>query len=369
MINKNNCVSLQGKIKAKKMIDYSNIRIEQVVVHQVGNKMREEEMIVSQELLEMEESLEMLLQQYFLKSFGEHNEIYHFVHPVEEVYNELRGISENFFEDTSLFYEASTQILTHLYDQSNHPHIKAGELFVVHFEDILIEDEIVRGLGVFKAESKDAFLRILASSQQVMLSNDHGINVKKLDKGCIVFNTDKEDGYRVVSVDNNRYDAEYWKQNFLSIDYIQDHNYETKNYVEMCKSFANDVIREKESKKEQIDFLNQSVQYFDSNDSIDTAEFSNEIFGTNDDLRQDFMNYKEAYSAENDVIIPDEFAISKLALEKQKRKIKNFIKLDTNIQIKLDFKNPNASRAYIEKGFDNDRGMNYYKVFYNNELD
>ena len=61
------------------------------------------------------------------------------------------------------------------------------------------------------------------------------------------------------------------------------------------------------------------------------------------------------------------FEISEPALKSAKRKIKNTIKLDTNIQIKLDFNNPETSAFFIEKGFDDVRGMYFYKVFFNEE--
>ena len=67
--------------------------------------------------------------------------------------------------------------------------------------------------------------------------------------------------------------------------------------------------------------------------------------------------------------LSDNFLISKSALQKQKRAIKNYINLDTNIQIKLDFKNPESSKHFMEKGYDDQREMSYYKVFFNEELD
>ena len=47
--------------------------------------------------------------------------------------------------------------------------------------------------------------------------------------------------------------------------------------------------------------------------------------------------------------------------------IKTEIKLDTNIQIKLDVDAPDASAEYLERGYDADKKMHYYKVFFNAE--
>ena len=59
--------------------------------------------------------------------------------------------------------------------------------------------------------------------------------------------------------------------------------------------------------------------------------------------------------------------ISQNSVKSKKRSIKSLIKLDTNIQIKLDSNDPETNQQFIEKGFDEIRGMKYYKVFYNSE--
>ena len=54
-------------------------------------------------------------------------------------------------------------------------------------------------------------------------------------------------------------------------------------------------------------------------------------------------------------------------LKKEKSKFKTEIKLDTNIQIKIDVDAPDAASEYIERGFDEDKKMKFYKVYYNAE--
>jgi hypothetical protein len=34
----------------------------------------------------------------------------------------------------------------------------------------------------------------------------HGVSLNKLDKGCLIFNYKKEEGYKILTVDSNRYD-------------------------------------------------------------------------------------------------------------------------------------------------------------------
>lgn len=349
------------------MIDFTDAKIEQIIIHKVGNKHREESNIVSAELTYVYDDLKKLLLKYFGKSFLNQTETYHFVHDIELKYNVLKGISTDIFSDTGSFLINSVNILNHLFEQSNHPHIKSGDLFICLFSDLTYQNDYVQALGIFKSESKDAFIKLKAENNKILIDKEAGISIKKLDKGCIIINTENEDGYRVFSVDNNRYDTEYWKNNFLNIDLIHDDNFSTQSYLDLCKTFASEVVAENAGKKEQVDFLNETVKYFEKNEVIDTEDFTNSLF-ENEQTKESFNEFKKQYEKANNFEFSDNFERSEIVYKKQKRKFKNFIKLDTNIQIKLDFNNPESTEKFIEKGYDEEKEMYFYKVFFNTEV-
>ncbi len=350
------------------MLKPKDIAIAKIVAHRVGNKNQGGRNFTSDTLLLLDEALEETLKNYFLKPFKQTAETYRFVHSVDMSYHSLNGIAKGIFEDDNTFLSGSVDVLNHLYEQSTHPQIKSGDLFVVLFDEIILEEEMVQALGIFKSERKDEFLTVSETENRVIVNSGEGISLKKLDKGCVILNYEAEDGYRIFSLDNNNYDTSYWKDQFLGIDFVQDQNYDTRSYIDMCKSFAEDVIREKSGRKDQIEFLSESVQYFDMNEKIVDSNFQEVLFETDDNLKQEFKDYKTKYEEDYGIEIPNEIPISKPVLRQQKRAIKNFIKLDTGIQVKLDFKDPESSRQYVEKGFDPDKGMHFYKVYYNEEV-
>jgi hypothetical protein len=231
------------------VINYSESYINKLIVHRLGNKSHNEGITVSDELVFPDEALREILMDYFLKPFTKVTETYEFVHNVDIGYNVVNDLAKYIFNNENVFQERSVDILRHLYDQSNHPHIKTGDLFVVLFNDILLNDELVNAIGIFKSEDKHPFLDVIKQEDSLDLVRQMGISIKKLDKGCLILNTGSEEGARVLSVDNNSYDAEYWISYFLNIDYIRDSNFETRSYMEMCRSFSEEVIKEKESKK------------------------------------------------------------------------------------------------------------------------
>lgn len=52
---------------------------------------------------------------------------------------------------------------------------------------------------------------------------------------------------------------------------------------------------------------------------------------------------------------------------KKEKKIKNVIKLDTKLELKILLDKENGTKN-IEKGFDTERGMSYYKIYFNEEI-
>lgn len=349
------------------MLDFSTVDIKELVIHRVGNKHNEEDFFISQSPFHLTDGLSLMILDYFVKPFMNLQESNQFTHEIDLSYNELNGICTDIFEDPNSLYINSVKILKHLHEQSQHPHIKTGDLFVAYFDDILYQDKMVSAVGIFKSENKTSFLQIGQEDSNLELLEQKGIDIKKLDKGCFVFNIHEENGYRVFSVDSNNYDTEYWINEFLGIRPTEDEVFHTKEYVNLCKGFANEVIQSTENKTEEINFLNKSVKYLERNENIDIEEFKDEIL-VDEEKKQEFDQYKSMYESQHSVAIPDAFPISLPVVEKQKKKIKNEIKLDTNIQIKIAVNNPDSTHKFIEQGYDHEKEMNFYKVYYNNEV-
>ena len=67
----------------------------------------------------------------------------------------------------------------HLYNQSEHPKIQSGELYIAYFADCQLDDEITDAIGIFKSENKDIYLKPSDQNGDLEISYEHGINIKK----------------------------------------------------------------------------------------------------------------------------------------------------------------------------------------------
>lgn len=348
------------------MIDVSAATLNQLAIHRVGNISNEENCFVSQDLAIIDQPISELLLGYFLKSFQQATELYQFVHPVDVKMNLLYHTAMEITDQPATMLEQSKHILDHLYEQSRHPHIKSGDLFVATFDNILVMDELVSAVGIFKSESKDSFITLTETNGHLVIDRHMGIGTRRIDKGCLILDTERAEGLRVLSIDHNNYDADYWMRQFLGIEYVKDDNFDTKAYIDFCKSFSEDVVKEKLDKKGQIDFLNQSVRYLEASETVDLEDFKETIFG-DEELKEDFDHYRRNFEAEKNVELSDQFNVSATVLKKQKKKLKSLIQLDTGIKIRLDFQNTESVERFIHKGYDAEKGMHYYKVYFNTE--
>jgi hypothetical protein len=333
----------------------------------VGNKSRNEAVFLSENPYGLNDEIVPLLKEYFFKSFREKEENYYqFAHEVDLEYNEMFNLATEIFTNPSSVHEVSKKITKHLFEQSNHPHIKNGEVYVTYLTNISIDNNVVDAVGVFKSELRTDFLQFEENESDLKMILQEGINLNKLDKGCIIFNYKKEEGYKILTVDSNRYDARYWLEHFLSVDAFQDENFMTKKYLKFCQEFAKEVVFPAEDKKQEVMFMNRAVNHFAKNDEFEETAFLNDVM-ENPDLIPEFKSYKadrgEKYSIEDVTSFP----IANAAVTDARRSIKNVINLDTNIQIKLDFINPESAEKYVEKGWDEEKQMYYYLVYFNKE--
>ncbi|MFS4456239.1 nucleoid-associated protein [Maribacter sp. 2304DJ31-5] len=349
------------------MLNLYGTQIESISIHRVGNKNRNEGIFLSSEPFALNDETTGLLKEYFFKPFREKEENYFkLANEVDVEFNELHKISSEIFLDPSTTHHNSKKIATHLFDQSNHPHIKSGEVYIAYLSNILLDNHKVDAIGIFKSELKHDFLQFEEKGSNLDLLVQQGININKLDKGCLIFNINKEEGFKVLSVDSNKYDTKYWLENFLGVDALADENFYTKNYLKFCQNFAKDVVLPAEDKQQEVLFMNRAVNHFAKNDAFEESNFLNEVI-ENPELIPEFKHYKVEKGPKYSIEDVSNFDIANKAVSDARKKIKNVINLDTNIQIKMDFINPESAEKFVEKGWDEERQMYYYLVYFNKE--
>ena len=345
------------------LLDFNSIKIEQLITHYVGNKLRDENTFLSHAISDIAEDTKEHLLNYFLNPFKP-IDFQQFTHSVNLDLNEVYTITQQLFSNKVDFIHQSQNLAKLLYEYTNHPNIKDGELNVVMFNDVQLDDEVLDAIGIFKSESNTPFLKMMEQGTNYKILHDFGFELKGIDKGCLIFNTDKELGYKVLAVDstNKSSEAQYWSNDFLKLTPCSDGYHHTKDYMDFTKEFVTKQLPEEfeVSKTDKIDLLNRTMDYFKNNESFDKETFEENVF-QNEGIINSFRSFEKTKQTEYELELNDAFEISSQAVKKQARVYKSVLKLDKNFHVYI-----HGDKKLIEKGMESD-GRKYYKIYYDKE--
>lgn len=342
------------------MIYTEYTKLTNCILHVVGNKSDDDGVFLSDKSIELNEETSGILQKYLLGQVLTDGYC-EFWHESQLELNEVYSFVKSIFEDNSVFEEKSTSIAKHLYACSTHPKIKSGELCVVFLKNIIVDTVTCDAVGLFKSENKDIFLRIVMDGGRSSIMSETGININKLDKAAIIFNTQAETGYWVTVIDrtNKATEAKYWTDDFLKVRPCNNSYNQTENLIAMTRSFVSH-LPEDGNKSEKALMVQRSMEAVKAS-SVNMEDYALEVFKDEDVARQ-FSEYTRKKSEEEGLGLDDEIKISPLAVKKKQTTTLTTVKLDGNFDIRI-----HGGEQFIEQGYDEEKGMRYYKLYYREE--
>ncbi|MBU5362745.1 nucleoid-associated protein [Enterococcus raffinosus] len=343
------------------MLDFEELFLDKVVIHKVGNKLRDESYHLSNQEDRIEnENLRGILEKYFLRLFTNREE-HHFYHDSDLNLNEVYCFSKKIFQDPNNFYEQSISIVKHLYNTSANVNIKSGDFYMALFVD---NEQKKKALGIFKAENMDTFLKIESKLDFFSFSCEKGLNLNRIDKGCLILNEQYNEELQVFIIDSSsrkeKEIAKYWKENFLNVRRTQTDSVKTKEIIKLVNDFSKNIL-EKEldrSSKDIFKFKKEAANYLSLSDEYNESLFSERTF-KDDQEKKVFLKYKNDYEKQNDLLPIENFSIDRDTFDRSKFKPRTTYKLDTGVDLSI------SSFDCVEEGYDEEKNMYYIKTFYN----
>jgi hypothetical protein len=344
---------------------FNKAKITTMALAKVGNPLRDEPLQTSKALckLETEEDID-LLTTCFLKPFKA-LDFHHFHHHTSLDQNEMYSYVTAIFEDPSTLLTMGEKVARHLYEKSRHPNIKSGDLCTTFVEKVLIDGEETQAVCIIKSESKVPFLQISIDDGDLRLKTQRGIYPDKIDKGALIIKHLKEEGYLVYMFDKGG-NAHFWNRDFLNVVPRQDDNYLTKKYAEMCVAFAAEGLPEEVQEEERLDIANKTITYLGDKEDFDLDEFR-EYALKDADVIEKFDAFKASYEEEKGEVLEEKFKLAKPVADKARKRLKGKIKTDTGAQVYFTSRFIDNAGEFLQRGFDDKKGMNFLKIFYNSE--
>jgi hypothetical protein len=313
-------------------------------------------------LQELDESLKDILTIFFLKPIKP-GVVYTFNHEIDLKYNAAYAACSVIFEQPDQFLEQSQQLLKLLYAASENQNIIEGEFYTAYFDKVYHDGAYVKALGIFKSESKDPFLTIGKDAADLKMEPHEGISIHNIHKGALIYCTEEPDSYQVTVFDknNSQQPARFWVSDFLNVRPYEDQFFHTQHVINLCKDFAKKGQSEMDG-ADRADLLNRTMDFFQTNETFELPAFEAEVL-KEENVMQSFYEHREKYVADMDMEdMQESFEISLPAIQKSKKHVRSVIKLDKNFHLYV-----HGRRDLVERGYDDERGMHFYKVFFQEE--
>ncbi|MBN8683932.1 MAG: nucleoid-associated protein [Chitinophagales bacterium] len=348
------------------MLDLSTVQLRRFAATWVGNKERYEGINVpKQSLIPLNEVAAEMLIHAMLKPFEKSEEFFYFHHEEDVSNHQIYQCCMSIFEDPETLNEQAGQLAQLLYEHMDTPKLLGGEFFVAHFEELLLQDEAVSAIGLWKVHNKTPFLKTERGGESTTLNVLEGIPTEKPELAALIFNLDIAEGYRICALDtvSKRGERSFWKDAYLRLRPIEDNYFNTRHYIGLSSEFIAQKMPHKFGldRTDTIDMLNRSGDYFKDNEQFELDDFANTLF-PEEEQREAFKQYRDEYVKAYAVPLDDQFDISNQAVKKESKVFKSVIKLDKNFHIYV-----HGRRDLIERGYDDDKGKKYYKVFFDDE--
>jgi hypothetical protein len=330
--------------------------VDLLVLHVVGNRVNDELLTLSKSTVNIDDEIRTILSSFFITPFKT-DKYFNFFHPDGLENNVAFKAVSAIFDNTDNLYDSSVKLAELLFDITDNSKIKGGEFYVVYFNECSVDGEGTEAVGLFKSESKETFLKIYPTSGNFILEKEEGVNLRKIDKGCMIFNTEKDKGFLVAVADGIKSgDEKYWCDDFLQIKVFSNSYTQTQSVMKACKDFVAEKLPEEfeVSKADQIDILNRSMNYFKSHEVFDKPEFEQEVL-KQPEIIESFRGFDS-----DDLSMDMSFEIAPDAVKKQSKIFKSVLKLDKNFHIYI-----HGDRSMIERG--EEEGKKYYKIFFDKE--
>lgn len=334
------------------MIQCNNSNIQYLKINYVGNRVSGEKVKISKEILQCDDLTKGLVGRYLLSGI-EYHQLYKFTHSDDVEYNKVYSLVSELFNEKSAFNNVSNELSYLLYDRTNDKSIPGGYLFVVYMEGCMVDGVETDAFGIFKAETRDIFLKLTSKGTDISLSSEQGFAMNKVDKGCVIFNVEGSDGYRfaIINKSHSKASVKYWNEDFLRCipvagDYL--------NTQAVLKAIGQFVKEQEVGQIEKAFLLNKSLQEA-RKDTINVSDLLSQV-ASDDGDKSRIQELFSSYTGGNEKL-PNTFKPDTTALKKTR--LKSVLKLDDNFEIVF-----HGGENLIETGVDEATGMKYIKLLY-----
>ena len=330
------------------MINFSQAKINKFIVHHVGSSFGNEGIQYAYKFSNVKEE-EDIFSHILFSSFVKEKQLYRIN---GERNDDFLILKDSYYRNIEI--NDSHDIASQFYQKlTENPGINSGFLVIADISDIIITGEVVKGFAI-------AFVNSASYGVKLDVEKITDVNsFTEFPTACLFLSTEEKLCVVQNSGKNKRLKTSFFE--FLNILEYEDSYKYTKDRLDNILKFNNEVYNEGNA----IDALSQAdlkakiAKYFSSNDDFIQEDFENEVLESQDIIEayQDFVEKNNVNTK-----LSNEFEISEDAFKAKKKYFKSILKLDKNFHVYI-----HGNRDNIERGYDEKKGLHFYKLYFNHE--
>ncbi|MDX9932662.1 MAG: nucleoid-associated protein [Bacteroidales bacterium] len=347
------------------MINIENAYLSKLIIHRVGNKVLEDGLTLSDELVSLSEAYLSSLGGPLLVPFGKEDLLYNFYHDTDVNLNVMFTRCKKIFRSPDEeFIEASVAAAKELYELMQNPKLHGGEFWVAYFKGIVVDDEETDAVAFYLMDERKNFVKLYNKETNYAIEMQSGTDPSGFLSGCLICNMALDEGFIVSATGKSKsLDLRMWMDVFMILKQNIDSFYRTQLAMRMCKDFVMEKMPEEfeTTRPDQAELLIKSMDFFKASDEFALKNFQEDVL-KQPELKDSFTHFAKQFSREQDLNMGENFLVNERAVKKMARHFKSVIKLDTNFHIYV-----HGRREWIERGFDEEKKLNFYKTYFEKE--
>lgn len=302
-------------------LDFSKAIVQKVIVHRVGNKFRDEGLVLSNAESERSESLDELFLNKFLIPTIKNGDECVLTHESDIYLNTIKHYSSIIFHNNQMFFESSLAIAKHLYASSTHPNIEGGEFIEILYDKIQKDGQNIQAIGLFKIETKSNYLDVKNDNGTMDIVEKVGISIESIQKGAVLLSGDDV----VFIMDSLGKKTKYWMEGFVK---AKPRNTEQK-YIHILSDITKTISKKIKTPNDSLLFAESLSNQNDF--SVDVLKELSADFIPN----EDFDSVVDAVGIKYSMMIDADFSIeaTKLSKKIQESRSKLFITEGVNLLV------------------------------------
>src|SRR5690606_16127176 len=211
---------------------------------------------------------------------------------------------------------------------------KSGDLCVALIDGVGVAGAKVQALSLVKSERRVPFLQISERDGDLVLTTEQGIYPDKIDKGCLILNHGRADGYSIYLFDKGGGNTQFWVRDFVGAKPVTNDDYLTRRFSELCVAFAQRGLPEETRQEERMEVASRTMGYLQEAEEFDLAEFEEKALAKPERIAQ-FEAFKTGYEEEQGEPVQEKFPVSKKEAEKAGKRLKSRMKLDVGVELRF----------------------------------